>query len=67
MNNENLSEKDSNQLSIDELLEKGKNKGTLTQNELVSMIDDNECDLDQIDKLYEGWSRMSAPRKSKTR
>ncbi len=53
MNNENLSEKDSNQLSIDELLEKGKNKGTLTQNELVSMIDDNECDLDQIDKLYE--------------
>ncbi len=53
MNNENLSEKDSNQLSIDELLEKEKNKGTLTQNELVSMIDDNECDLDQIDKLYE--------------
>ena len=52
MNNENLSEKDSNQLSIDELLEKEKNKGTLTQNELVSMIDDNECDLDQIDKLY---------------
>ena len=48
-----MNEKNDDQLPIEELIEKGKGKGALTQSEIVAMIDDNECDLDQIDRLYE--------------
>ena len=38
---------------IHELIEKGKQKGTLSQSEILEALDDEEFDIDQIEKIYE--------------
>ncbi|MCL2212490.1 MAG: RNA polymerase sigma factor RpoD [Oscillospiraceae bacterium] len=41
------------QLSMNDLIEKGKSKGSLTNNEIIAMLDNAEYDLSQIEKFYE--------------
>ena len=38
---------------IQELIEKGKAKGALSQSEILEAIEDEEFDIDQIEKIYE--------------
>ncbi len=43
---------------IKALIEKGKQKGTLTNNEIMEAFDDADFDLDQIEKFYETLQGM---------
>ena len=38
---------------INELIEKGKAKGSLSQNEILEAMEDEDFDFDQLDKIYE--------------
>ena len=38
---------------MQELIEKGKAKGTLSQSEILEALEDDEFDIDQIEKIYE--------------
>ncbi len=38
---------------IQDLIERGKAKGSLSQNEIMEVIDDDDFDIDQIEKIYE--------------
>ncbi|MBE6609419.1 MAG: RNA polymerase sigma factor RpoD [Ruminococcaceae bacterium] len=38
---------------MQELIEKGKAKGSLSQSEILEALDDDEFDIDQIEKIYE--------------
>ena len=38
---------------IQELIEKGKAKGSLSQTEILEVLEDDEFDIDQIEKIYE--------------
>ncbi len=38
---------------VSELIEKGKSKGSLSNNDIMEMIDFSDYDIDQIEKLYE--------------
>ncbi len=38
---------------IQELIEKGKAKGSLSQSEIMEVLDDDDFDIDQIEKIYE--------------
>ena len=38
---------------MQELIEKGKTKGSLTQTEILEALEDDEFDIDQIEKIYE--------------
>ena len=59
MHSDDINQKDPAQLSIEELIEKSNAQGNLSQTELVSMIDDGEGDLDQIDRLFEDLEILS--------
>ena len=48
MDHENMN-KDPSEMPIEELIEKGKS----SKGDLSAMLDEAECDLDQLDKLYE--------------
>ena len=39
--------------SLEDIIEKSKDKGAMTQEEIIAMLDDSEGDLDHIDRLYE--------------
>ncbi len=39
--------------NLNALIEKGKQKGSLTNSEIVEVLDEGELDLDQIEKFYE--------------
>ena len=59
MSNEMISENEGKQGSLDELIEKGKNKGALSSGEIAAMIDEGESDLEQIGRLYEDLEFLS--------
>ena len=44
--------------NIQELIEKAKAKGTLTNTEILAALGDSDYDLDQIDKLYEALDSL---------
>ncbi len=43
---------------IQELIEKAKKKGSLTNSEILAALGDSDYDIDQIDKLYEALSAL---------
>ncbi len=59
MSNEMISENEGKQGSLDDLIEKGKNKGALSSGEIAAMIDEGESDLEQIGRLYEDLEFLS--------
>ncbi len=44
--------------NINDLIEKGKTKGSLSNNEIMKVIEEVEFDVDQIEKLYETLENM---------
>ena len=40
---------------IKELIDYGKSKGSLTNKEIMDMLDDVDIDVEQIDKMYESF------------
>ncbi len=48
MGNENQTK-----IDISELIEKGKSKGSLTNAEVLEVMELNDCDIDQMEKIYE--------------
>ena len=40
-------------IDISELIEKGKSKGSLTNAEVLEVMELNDCDIDQMEKIYE--------------
>ncbi len=44
---------DNKKNEIDALIEKGKQKGSLTEGEIASLFDNSDLDLDQMEKFYE--------------
>ena len=50
--------KKSGKNDIQELIEKAKRKGTLTNSEILAALGDSDYDIDQIDKLYEALDSM---------
>ena len=40
-------------IDLNELIEKGKAKGYLSQNEIMEAMDGDEFDFDHLDKIYE--------------
>ena len=51
-------DKKSGKNDIQELIEKAKRKGTLTNSEILAALGDSDYDIDQIDKLYEALDSM---------
>ena len=45
-------------LDIRELIERGKSKGSLTNNEIMEALENVDYDIDQIDKLYDTLENM---------
>ena len=45
-------------ISVDELIEKGKNKGSLSNSEIMEVLEDENCDLEQVENLYEALENM---------
>ena len=45
-------------ISMDELIEKGKNKGSLSNSEIMEVLEDENCDLEQVENLYEALENM---------
>ena len=45
-------------LDIRELIERGKAKGSLTNNEIMEALENVDYDIDQIDKLYDTLENM---------
>ena len=53
MENENKNEVKEEKVDVKELIEKGKNKGSLSNNDIMEALEYSELDIDQIEKLYE--------------
>ncbi len=51
MNNEKKPE--TKELTVNDLIEKGKAKGSVTSEEIMELLEDTEYDIDQIEKIYE--------------
>jgi len=45
-------------ISVDELIEKGKSKGSLSNSEIMEVLEDENCDLEQVENLYEALENM---------
>ena len=45
-------------VSVDELIEKGKSKGALSNSEIMEVLEDENCDLEQVENLYEALENM---------
>ena len=45
-------------ISMDELIEKGKSKGSLSNSEIMEVLEDENCDLEQVENLYEALENM---------
>ncbi len=45
-------------ISVDELIEKGKSKGSLSNSEIMEVLEDENCDLEQVETLYEALENM---------
>ena len=50
MDDGSLSEK---QLSVNDLIERGKNQGSLTSSEIMEAFEDEDFDMGQMEQLYE--------------
>lgn len=48
----------SDKIDIQDLIEKAKKKGSLTNSEIMAALGDTDYDIDQIDKLYEALDSM---------
>ena len=48
----------SDKIDIQDLIEKAKKKGSLTNSEIMVALGDTDYDIDQIDKLYEALDSM---------
>ncbi len=46
-------EKIENRHDVKDLIERGKAKGKLTSNEIFEVIDEEDCDVEQMEKIYE--------------
>lgn len=53
-----IGELDEKNLTVDELIENGKNSGGLSESEIMDAIENGNCDLDQMDNLYEALENM---------
>ena len=40
-------------MDVNELIERGKSKGSLTNAEVLEVMEMNDCDIDQMEKIYE--------------
>ncbi len=49
---------DDKKIDINALIEKGKQKGSLSNSEIVELFDEGDFDLDQIEKFYETLTSM---------
>ena len=40
-------------MDINDLIERGKSKGSLTNAEILEVMEVNDCDIEQMEKIYE--------------
>ncbi len=45
-------------ISVDELIEKGKSSGSVSDSEIMQALEDGNCDLEQMENLYEALENM---------
>ncbi len=53
-----IGELDEKNISVDELIEKGKSKGSLSNSEIMEVLEDENCDIEQVENLYEALESM---------